>query len=117
VNPPASLWLGAFAITLTLEVPIFTVFLFRRLGVVRAFMLGVGVNTITHPFLWYVMPRFEPYATWLVASEVLVFAAETFIVAWVLHSRLRDPDAIGLAALTSLTANAASTVAGILIFR
>ncbi len=74
-------WLVAFGLTLATELPLL-LRLLRGAGSRRR-ILGVGLaaNALTHPVVWFVLPRFfqsfGPYVfvaeTWAAGAEALVY--------------------------------------------
>jgi hypothetical protein len=95
----------ALALTLVIEVPVYAV----ALAVAhlapwpRAAVAGVIVNLATHPLLWWLLTA---YSGLIVAGEVGAWLVETALLfAWL----RRDAP---LLALTALTANLASVLAG-----
>jgi hypothetical protein len=114
--PPVELWAYAFAWTIAIEVPIVAALCWRPLGLPRAIAVGLGLQALTHPALWYVAPRFEPYDLWLVVMETTVTLVEAGALAAALRiagQPLRAALLRGL--LTSVAANATSTVAGLFL--
>jgi hypothetical protein len=98
----------ALAVTLAAEVPVYAVSLrvSRLLTPARSAALAVLVNVMTHPLLWYGLSRAGP--AWFVPAEATVVVAEA-AVCWLLLRR----DA-ALLLLTSVVANTASVLAGVL---
>jgi hypothetical protein len=101
------LWFAAFAWTIALEQPIYTLALRRH---VRRWWtpcaIALAVNAITHPLLWFAFPRFAPYWQYVVAGELCVIAVEAVIVALVIR---RGAPAIA----ASVAANTVSTLVGL----
>lgn len=101
------LWFAAFAWTIALEQPIYTLALRRY---VRRWWtpcaIALAVNAITHPLLWFAFPRFEPYWQYVLAGELCVIAVEAAI-AWLVIRR------VGPAIAASVVANAMSTLVGL----
>jgi hypothetical protein len=69
-------WLGAFAFTQLIEVPVYSYALrdlnFSRL---KRISIAFGASALTHPIVWFVIPVLLP------SSDVaMVAAAETFAV-------------------------------------
>jgi hypothetical protein len=106
-------YLGALALTLLIEIPVYASVLRRGLGIgaPRGLAAGAAVNLVSHPLAFLVvMP--------VLARPLGFFAALTVIEAgvWVLESALlwswlrRDVDLVALAALL---ANAASLTVGL----
>ena len=80
------------------------------LGRAEAAIMTLVVNTLTHPALWYLAPRFGPWWAWLLVMETCVALTEAAVIgAWL---RARGGHARGLR--ISLTANLASTIVGLL---
>lgn len=102
----------ALLLTLAVEVPLYAVAL-RALGLAtwrRAALLGVLVNLLTHPLLWWFLaPR--PAAGRLWGAEAAVVVAEAAVL-WV--ACRRDP---ALLLVTSLGANATSVLIGLLLLQ
>jgi hypothetical protein len=101
----------ALAVTLVVEVPVYAVSLrvARLLTPARAAALAVLVNLITHPLLWYGLSRAGP--AWFAPAEAAVVLVEAGVCWLVLR---RDP---ALLLLTSVVANTASVLAGVLAQR
>lgn len=102
--------LAALALTLAVEVPCYLAGLtaLRLAGPVRAVLVAVGVNLLTHPVLWLVLAPRTGVAAVLVA-EVCVVLVEALVIRLVIG---RD---CGLVLLLSLGANAASLGVGLLV--
>ena len=114
MSPPPLLWLVAFLWTVALELPIYVAILRKRFTAWWApCLLTLGVDLVTHPTLWYVVPRFEPYETWVLVSEIGVVLVEGLLVAAALRLRPTPLRALGLGMWASLAANAFSTVVGL----
>jgi len=101
----------ALALTLAVEVPLVALALtglrLARLG--RAVLLGVGVNLVTHPVLWWSLaPHPEPARFWF--AEACVCVVEAVLLWWGLAVR-RD---IAVLVILSVGANAASVAVGLL---
>ena len=131
-------WLRAFVWTCALELPVYVLFLRTRFAAWWApVVLALALQAATHPALWYAMPRFAPYEAWLVVAESLVTLTEAALVWIVLTVRAaRGPRAViapspfrlarlplgardaraSIALASSLTANAFSTLAGLLFY-
>lgn len=78
---PFSLWFYAFLWTLALEWPIYTLALWSSLGKTgRHILVLLLINLVTHPFLWYLFPRFEPAWLWIWVAEAWVTLTETFLL-------------------------------------
>jgi len=95
------LWLFAFALTLTIELPIYVAMLGRRRSSIG---LALAVNVLTHPLLWFVFPRFSPLWLYIAIGELAVFAIEAAIVFAIVRHRS--------AVAAALVANAASYAIG-----
>ena len=73
---PASEWFAAFALTITVEVPV-VVFMLRRIepDLPRLAILVVFANLATHPAVWFVFTQL-----FLVGTPVFVVAAESWAI-------------------------------------
>lgn len=106
-------WLLAFLWTLALELPVYALWLAPRLRSAAATCgLVLAINAITHPLLWFVMPRPASYAAYLAIGESGVVVLEAALIAGVLR---RHPRPVWIAIGASLSANALSTAVGMLI--
>ena len=108
-------WLLAFVWTLALELPIYTLWLHRHLRRWTLCGLVLVVNAISHPLLWFVMPRIAPYWCYVLVGETGVVIVEALIIAAVLTRSLDITRALAIAFAASLTANLVSTVIGLLV--
>jgi hypothetical protein len=99
-------WLVAFVFTQAIEVPIYM----RALGIrpdqgggrARALAIAFGASLITHPIVWFVIPRLwlgRSYEAMVVASEIFAVGAEAIYL---------QRFGVHRAFAWSLTANAAS---------
>ena len=101
---------AALALTLAVEVPLICLALtgLRLAGLGRAVLLGVGVNVITHPVLWWSLaPRPDPVRFWF--AEACVCAVEAVLL-WLGLAVRRD---FAMLVVLSVGANAASAAAGL----
>jgi hypothetical protein len=114
----------AFALTLLVEVPVYTVVLagFGTVRPGRAAAAALVVNCATHPVLWWVLGRFAAgpaaaYWTAFALAEAAVCAIEALLLGRPPARPLRSPAPLPLPlrAAASLTANAASLLAGLLL--
>lgn len=106
-------WPVAFAWTCALELPVYAVVLGRRFP--RWWFAGVlslALNTVTHPALWFVFPRFDPPAAWFLSAEGSVVAVEGLLAAAALRSRAPGR-ALALGFKASLAANVTSATFGL----
>lgn len=101
------LWLKAFFITVFSELLLIP-FLLPRVSRARLVLSCLFVNSLSHPFLWFIFPRFLPYALWLACGEFSVVMIEA-VLYWMLVCRERG---FFKAFLASLGANAASCLLG-----
>lgn len=73
-------WLIAFAVTQLVEVPIYL----RATG--RKWLAAFGASLITHPVVWFLLPRFWPRGHWeslLIASALFCVAIEAaWLASW-----------------------------------
>ncbi len=105
---PLAGYLVALGVTLAVEVPIVAAFFpgrRRRMALVCAI-----ATTATHLVLHFVLPRFLPPGTALLAGEALATVAEAAAYAIV----SRD---LGRSLVASAVANAASYALGLILFR
>lgn len=111
-----SAWLLAFAFTQLVEAPIYTRALLERLPEREptferwpsALAVALGASALTHPIVWFVMPKLIPGAwlTMVIVAEVFAITAEA---AWLRAFGLRR--SLAWAAF----ANAASLSLGLLL--
>src|SRR5689334_18085550 len=86
MSPALSAWLSGFAFTQIVEVPIYVAAmrrtpsddhpLLRRLPVQIA--LAFGASLVTHPIVWFVIPRirFDSYGQMVACAESFAVAVE-----------------------------------------
>lgn len=86
MSPPIEDWLVAFLLTCVCELPIVAALLHRRLGLARALTIALGAQFLTHPALWYLLPRFSPWWAWVTAAEIGIFIVEGAVFAWLLRA-------------------------------
>lgn len=109
----------AFALTLLVELPLYTAALtaLGRVSAGRAVAAATAVNCATHPLLWWFLSRFTagaPAAYWtaFTLAEAAVCVVEALLVrALVRPARVAPAPAL----TTAVTANAASVLAGLLL--
>lgn len=101
---------GALLATVAVELPLWVAGLLalRMCRPLRAVLLGVGVNLVTHPVLWRTLDP-GPSAGMLLAAEACVVVVEAAVV------RLACGRAAGSALLLALGANAASLAVGLVV--
>jgi hypothetical protein len=106
-------WLEAFALTLTVEIPIGFLLLrrFEPRPVVLAAKLFFA-NLATHPLVWFAFPLL-PIPYWIALGVAETFAVVTEAVFYLVALEGLRP---ARAAATSLVANAASCGLGFLLF-
>ena len=113
-----SAWLAAFLFTEAVETPIYTWALrdlregreqdqAAQAKLARAIAIAFAASALTHPIVWFVMPRLIPgdYLTMVAVAEAFAVLAEA---AWMRAFGLRR------ALLWALFANAASLCLGLL---
>ncbi len=102
--------LAAFGLTLAVELPWYVAGLVGVVGVRwrLALGLGVAVNVITHPLLWWVLAP-APTLLQTALAEAVVVLAEAALLAVAVR---RDLVVLGL---LSLAANASSLLVGLLL--
>lgn len=105
-------WFGAFLLTLAIECPIAAALLRREDRPARLVALALFANLATHPSVWFVFPSLPlPYPAVVAIAEAFAFAAETaFFKLTLPRAPWRS------AALAAFAANAASFVAGLLLW-
>ena len=107
-------WLVAFVWTCAVELPVYALWLGRRFHRWWTIcLLVLAANALTHPALWFLVPRFSPRWLWLVVAESGVVVVET---AWfsIALRRAATPARVTIGLAAALTANAASTAVGLL---
>lgn len=106
-------WLSAFALTQAVELPIYVRALregerptIDRLPI--AIAIAFGASALTHPIVWFVMPKLIPdnWLTMVIVAELFAITAEA---AWLRAFEL--PRALAWAGF----ANAASVLVGIVL--
>ncbi len=108
-------YLVAFALTLAVEVPLYTLWLWSALSVPagRAAGLAVLVNVVTHPLLWWSLALWSvgrsAYPFVLGGAEIVACVVEWALLRW----RLRGGGA--MLAFIVVGVNAASLAAGLLV--
>ena len=116
MTPPLSQWLVAFVLTNIFEAPVYYLLLRRHIPNVPALLALVFLlNCTTHPALWYLFPRFLPYALWVVVAELTVATVEGLLIAVALRFRPNVRTALQIGLTASLLANVTSTLLGLLI--
>ena len=86
---PIRAWLDAFAFTQVVEVPVYVLAMRHALGAGRArwprtpeiqILVAFGASAITHPMVWYVIPRvaWGSYAGYVIAAETFAVLVEAF---------------------------------------
>ena len=117
MSPLQKAWAVAFIWTLALELPV--VVLLTRRGFRTWWgpcVAAAVVNLITHPSLWFSFPRFEPYATWLLVAEGVVWTTEAALLSVILMRRLPARQAWAHGTAAAVAANALTTAVGLLFF-
>jgi len=115
------LWREAFATTILVEVWIYALFLWRRVPIVHALLIGVALQALTHPIFWLSWDALGawPYANYELAValfEVTIVGVEALAIAWAIPRRRpwqRLPN-LALGLIASLVANTTSVVVGLL---
>lgn len=116
LDPPLHLWARAYAETCVVEGLVHVALLRGTIVPLRRLVLvSWGLNTLTHPALWYAVPRFEPYLTWVAVAELGVWLTEAAALSVVLV-RTGHPSrsAVPHALLVTLVANVVTTMIGLL---
>lgn len=114
-------WSTAFLWTLALELPIYALFLRRRLPALSFFVAVLGGNAFTHPIVWNTVLRFDDYDTGFRVMECFAVVCEGLSVAVAMRSvanRESPPERskvwrrCGYAFLAALVANGFSAIVG-----
>jgi len=105
-------WAKAFAFTILIEAPIVTIG-FMRAPIASRLGALITANFLTHPALWFLFPRFEPYLLWVTVAELLV----TLIEWQVYRSRFQSLYSSSYVLAVSVCANVASTIFGLVIWQ
>src|SRR5215475_10008528 len=106
-------WLSAFLWTLVLELPVYALCLRERFGGWRTpIVLALGMNAVSHPLLWFVFPKWQPFWLWLLVAESCVTLFEGMILAIALAC-VRSARPVGTALAVAVAANALSTGFGL----
>ena len=99
-------WSGAFLLTQLIEVPIY-LRAARSQPLLKRAAYAFGASTLTHPIIWFCLPwETMPYATLLILAEGFAIGTEGL---WGFCWCVPRPW------ITSLAANAASLIAGMLL--
>jgi hypothetical protein len=106
-------WLAAFVVTQLVEGPIYALWMRRDFSVLDALLRSSVLQLTTHPLLWLVffdlMDAVGGYALAVVVAESCVVALEGALLAWMWPAA-----SWRRAFAAALTANAVSTVVGLL---
>ena len=104
---------AALGLTLAIESPVVLLAAWRlRVHWLRGLAAGLLASGFTHPWAWWVSGQLGPqdYGLWIVALEIVVGLVETVILRIVLRVPWRWALAL------SVAANAASALAGVLLW-
>jgi hypothetical protein len=118
MSPETSAWLSAFAFTEAVEVPLYLAFMRLRSddarpraldGVSGRLAVAFGASLVTHPIVWFLIPRIPAgsYAEMVARAEAFAVVAEGLYFYALGFFDLRR------AMLWSLLANAASATLGL----
>jgi hypothetical protein len=108
---PASAWFAAFLLTVAIEIPVALVLLRRaEPNLLRAAVLVVFANLVTHPLVWFVWTQVFLIGTieYVVAAETWAIAAEAVFYAVVIR---------GLGPGRAVTVAAAANIASFAVGR
>jgi hypothetical protein len=72
-------WLTAFILTLCIELPVLSVLL-REEKIEKVLFVGLLMNSITHPSLWFIFPNIIPKEYYILVGELLVTLIEFVIL-------------------------------------
>lgn len=101
-------WFYAFLLTQAVEIPIYATAA-RHLTFWRRLGCAAGASVLSHPILWFLLPWDRwPYWITLILGEAYVILVEVY---WLRACRVPKP------VHWSITANAASCVAGLIYHR
>ena len=75
-------------------------------------VLALGVNVVSHPLLWFVFPKWQPFWLWLLVAESCVTVFEAAVVAIALMS-VGSARPLRTAFAVAVGANALSTGFGL----
>jgi hypothetical protein len=82
------------------------------LSTARCLFAGIFASFATLPYLWFVLPAIvKPYELQVVSGEIGVFVVEAVFYYYLLNLSIRR------SALLSFSANAASIIVGVIVFR
>lgn len=113
VHPPVAFllqtWLGAFLLTIVTELPVLLVILRRHVALPKVLGVGLAVNLVTHPIVWFVLPRLLLSKTsYLLVAEAFALVVEAGLL-WALLASCAPSRAL----LASAAANGASYFVGL----
>jgi hypothetical protein len=74
-------WENAFLVTLLIEVPLVSLFL-NGIPLRTRILAALLANGISHPLLWILMPRGEPFYLALALGEICVIGLEVILYRW-----------------------------------
>ena len=103
-------WSSAFVGTLVVEVPI-VVLAFQRLSARSRILAALVASGISHPIMWLVLPRSEPYILAVCIAELCVVAFEAFVY----NAFTGTAYSKWYTLMVSILANAASCLVGYLL--
>jgi hypothetical protein len=105
------LWVKSFALTLIIEIPIFSVLVRREVPLWRGALAGALGTCFTHPCLWFIWPFVvRDYVPYIVSGELLIATIESLT-----FFAVARPISIKKAIGVSFVANAASYGIGALL--
>jgi hypothetical protein len=92
-------WLLAFAVTQLVEVPIYLH------ATQRKWVAAFGASALTHPLIWFVLPRYWPAGHWETQLACSVLFSVAVEAAWLASFAVKRPIEWSLVAnLSSFTA-------------
>lgn len=105
-------WPLAFILTIALETAVLFLFFRKDTALSRIFIAGVLANAVTHPFVWFLFPRFATsYGSYILMAEMFAFFLEVPIIYLIIRPK---PWYMSIAA--SAAANGVSYGVGMILY-
>lgn len=83
-------WLGAFALTQLVEMPLYVYAMRRTHTLSNRLLVGFGASALTHPVVWFVFPRlgwFDSHVEMVAWAELFAVVTEALYLSWCRASR------------------------------